>query len=67
MRSHPIRGDSIPQHRLLTKAEWDYFLKDGRIKRFTYWVVLGPYHRPNQGTINYPHAGSVTIKREDYL
>lgn len=58
--------DLIPQHRLLTKAEWDYLLKDGRIRKFTYWTTYGPYHVPQTGTINTPHAKPITIYREDY-
>ena len=62
-----MRGDHIPQHRLLTKAEWNYLLFNGRIKKFTYWTTFGPYHRPETKTINYPYAESVTIYRKDYL
>ena len=58
------RGDRIPQHRLLSRSEWNYLLNDGRIARFTYWTTYGPYHEDDH--VTYPHAESVTILREDY-
>lgn len=62
-----IRGDLIPQHPLLSKAQWAYILS-GRIRIFTYWPTLGPYHHPETQTINYPHAEDcVIIYRKDYL
>lgn len=60
------RPDRIPQHRLLSQAEWNYLLNEGRISKFTYWTTYGPYHDPSSATINYPHVSSITIFREDY-
>lgn len=65
-KKKPFRGDRIPQHRLLTRAEWNYLLYDGRISKFTYWTTYGPYHNTNTQTINCPHAKSITIYAEDY-
>lgn len=56
-------GSAIPQHRLLSKAEWDR-LRKRKIKRFSYWSTKGPIIYAD-GTKGFPHDKSFTVTIED--
>jgi hypothetical protein len=66
-RGKRIAGANIPQHRLLSRLEWDR-LRRGKISRFTYWTTTGPF--PDHNSDNHsgslvPHAFSVVVRKED--
>ena len=53
------RAMTIPQHRLLSKAEWDR-LRKHKIKKFSYWATKGPL--PISGIALHDSRFTVTIE-----